>query len=111
MQDIHLHQQDSWPYSRSSILSEASQSRQHLEIYRFGFLQLAIVLKEQRNRRRSSEVKGDGAYHVSVDERGEIEIWGTIKLKLVMDQLVRAVGFNSIFRKLVFGDIFKGAIA
>jgi len=46
-----------------------------------------------------------------VDERGEIEIWGTIKLKLVMDQLVRAVGFNSIFRKLVFGDIFKGAIA
>ena len=64
-----------------------------------------------RNRRRSSEVKGDEGYHVSVNERGEIEIGSPIKIELVMDQLVSAIRLNSIFRKLEFGDIFKGTIA
>src|SRR5271156_5056472 len=46
-----------------------------------------------------------------MNERGEIEIGSPIKLKFVMDQLVCAVWLNSIFGKLVFGDIFKGTIA
>lgn len=50
-------------------------------------------------------------YHVGVDKRSEIEIWLSIEIKFVMDQLIRGIGVNSLVWKIILWNIFCTSIS